>query len=104
MFFFARVIIDGTVTVRYHTCRCWYEVSRYRSSLSAPFKNVDLILGSKKSLVRLLRYTQEQHIFLVDEQVGRVSDPDPDWIRIQSGQWIRIRIRNPVPDPGWPLL
>ncbi len=27
-----------------------------------------------------------------------VSDPDPDWIRIQSGQWIRIRIRDP--DPG----
>jgi hypothetical protein len=25
---------------------------------------------------------------------------DPDWIRIQSGQWIRIRIRNPDPDPG----
>jgi len=24
----------------------------------------------------------------------RVSDPDPYWIRIQSGQWIRIRIRN----------
>jgi hypothetical protein len=24
--------------------------------------------------------------------------PDPDWIRIQSGQWIRIR--NPDPDPG----
>jgi hypothetical protein len=31
---------------------------------------------------------------------GRVSDPDPYWIRIQSGQWIRIRIRNPDPDPG----
>jgi hypothetical protein len=32
----------------------------------------------------------------------RVSDPDPDlyWIRIQSGQWIRIRFRNPDPDPG----
>jgi hypothetical protein len=30
--------------------------------------------------------------------VGRVADPDPDWIRIQLGQWIRIRIRNP--DPG----
>jgi hypothetical protein len=30
----------------------------------------------------------------------RVSDPDPDWIRIQSGPWIRIRIRNPDPDPG----
>jgi hypothetical protein len=27
---------------------------------------------------------------------------DPYWIRIQSGQWIRIRIRNPDsdPDPG----
>jgi hypothetical protein len=34
--------------------------------------------------------------------VSRVADPDPDWIRIQSGQWIRIRIHilNPDPDPG----
>ncbi len=35
----------------------------------------------------------------------QIRDPDPDWIRIQSGQWIRIRIRNPDPDPGgqkWP--
>jgi hypothetical protein len=33
---------------------------------------------------------------------GRVVDPEPDpyWIRIQSGLWIRIRIRNPDPDPG----
>jgi hypothetical protein len=32
----------------------------------------------------------------------RVSDPDPDWIRIHSGQWIRIRnhIWNPDLDPG----
>jgi hypothetical protein len=30
--------------------------------------------------------------------VIRVSDPDPDWIRIQSGQWIRIQ--NSDPDPG----
>ncbi len=29
---------------------------------------------------------------------SRFSDPDPDWIRIQSGQLIRIRILNP--DPG----
>ncbi len=29
---------------------------------------------------------------------SRVADPDPNWIRIQSGQWIRIR--NPDPDPG----
>ncbi len=27
-------------------------------------------------------------------------DPDPYWIRIQSGLWIRIWIRNPDPDPG----
>jgi hypothetical protein len=36
-------------------------------------------------------------------QWGRVADPDPDWIRTQSGQWIRIR--SPDPDPGgqkWP--
>jgi hypothetical protein len=31
-------------------------------------------------------------------QETRVVDPDPDWIRIQSGLWIRIR--NPDPDPG----
>ncbi len=30
----------------------------------------------------------------------RGSDPDPYWIQIQSGQWIRIRIRNPDPDLG----
>jgi hypothetical protein len=32
-----------------------------------------------------------------------VADSNPNWIRIQSGQWIRICIRNP--DPGgqkWP--
>jgi hypothetical protein len=28
------------------------------------------------------------------------ADTDPNWIRIQSGQWIRIRIRNPDRDPG----
>jgi hypothetical protein len=28
----------------------------------------------------------------------RVADPDPSWIQIQWGQWIRIRIRNQ--DPG----
>jgi hypothetical protein len=32
-------------------------------------------------------------------QIIRVADPDPDWIRIQSGHWIQIRIRNPDPDP-----
>jgi hypothetical protein len=28
-----------------------------------------------------------------------VSDPDPDWIRIQSGQWIWIRIHESNNDP-----
>jgi hypothetical protein len=30
---------------------------------------------------------------------NRVQNPDPDWIRMQSGQWIRIRIRNPDTNP-----
>jgi hypothetical protein len=32
----------------------------------------------------------------------QVSDPHPNWFRILSGQWIRIRIWNPdpYPDPG----
>ncbi len=29
-----------------------------------------------------------------------VSDPDPHWIRIESGLWIRLRILNSDPDPG----
>ncbi len=29
----------------------------------------------------------------------RVVDPDPDWIRIQSGLWIRIRIQEGKNDP-----
>ncbi len=33
-----------------------------------------------------------------DSVQSRVADPD--WIRIQPGQWIRIRIRNPDTDPG----
>ncbi len=45
--------------------------------------------------------TVEINVFLIFLLVySRV--PDPEWIRIQSGQWIRIRIRfrNPDPDPG----
>jgi len=30
--------------------------------------------------------------------VRSVVDPDPDWIRVQSGPWTRIR--NTDPDPG----
>ncbi len=34
--------------------------------------------------------------------MGSVSDPDPDKIRIDLGQWVRIRFGNPDqdPDPG----
>ncbi len=48
---------------------------------------------------------------------ARVADPDPDWIRIQSGQWIRIQEDKNDPQKlkknckssyflsvGWPLL
>jgi hypothetical protein len=44
--------------------------------------------------------------FLTKIPKNRVADPDPKWIRIQSGQWIRIqsgqwtRIRNPDPESG----
>ena len=27
---------------------------------------------------------------------GSVSDPDPHWIRIQRGRWIRIRNSDPA--------
>ncbi len=30
--------------------------------------------------------------------IPTTSVSDPDWVGIQSGQWIRIR--NPDPDPG----
>ncbi len=42
-------------------------------------------------------YTNIAHFLCVPVQRSNVSDPD--WIRIQSAQWIRIRIRNPDLDP-----
>ncbi len=45
---------------------------------------------------------EKKHIFVANLS-PRVSNPDPDWIRIQSGRWIRIRIglqHQPLnPDP-----
>jgi hypothetical protein len=45
------------------------------------------------------RRSSRQNRFL--RVLSRVA-ADPDWIRMQSGQWIWIRIwiRNPDPDPG----
>jgi hypothetical protein len=40
--------------------------------------------------------------FRISDPECRVADPDPypdlDWIRIRSGQWIRLLIRNQDPD------
>ncbi len=41
----------------------------------------------------LFAYHQYQNTGINIASGTRVSDPDPDWIRIQSGQWIRIWIR-----------
>jgi hypothetical protein len=43
-----------------------------------------------------LTYGPDPALFVSVLQDARVADPD--WIRIQSGQWIRIQ--NPDPDPG----
>ncbi len=50
----------------------------------------------RQSLIENGQLAKENGPTMVGRDSGRVSDPD--WIRIQSGQWIRIRIRNP--DPG----
>jgi hypothetical protein len=66
---------DGQITKSFYHPRsiyCMVHIKPYATRL---------LLG-RSNLVR--RYLQ-----------SRVADPDPDWIRIQSGQWIRIRIRNP---------
>jgi hypothetical protein len=34
----------------------------------------------------------------------RVADPDPNWIQIQSGQWIQIRIVHFFPIFGYETL
>jgi hypothetical protein len=41
-----------------------------------------------------------QAVFWIRIGSGSGLDPDPDWIRSQSGQWIRIRTLNPHPDLG----
>jgi hypothetical protein len=41
-----------------------------------------------------------QKVKKIEKIFASVSDPDPDWIRIQSDHWIRIRNLNTDPDPG----
>jgi hypothetical protein len=66
---------------------------------------VDIQYGTTIDLhnrLTIVRLTEEMVTF--GTPYTRVVGPDPyldpDWICIQSGLWIRIRIRNPDPDPG----
>jgi hypothetical protein len=45
--------------------------------------------------------SRKKSVPLVEEIQSRtrVADPDPYWIRIQSGQWNRIRIQEGKNDP-----
>jgi hypothetical protein len=43
-------------------------------------------VGPHVSLARWLLASKWENIPSI-----RVADPDPDWIRIESGQWIRIQ-------------
>jgi hypothetical protein len=51
----------------------------------------------KKKLFRLSYIPDHGYL---KKTKGNVSDPDPDWIRIQMVQPIRIRIGITDPDPG----
>jgi hypothetical protein len=44
--------------------------------------------------VFLTKNTPTMHPWPMTVARIRVADPDPNWIRIQSGQWIRIRIQE----------
>jgi hypothetical protein len=66
-----------------------------------------LLLDHRQRLVRdNLRLLDTRKLVSENRQGGnggyypRVSYSDPGWIRIQLGQWIRIRTRNQDPDPG----
>jgi hypothetical protein len=39
-------------------------------------------------------YSHLESYRIMPEVLTRIADPDPNWIRIQSGQWIRIRIQE----------
>ncbi len=58
------------------------------------------IIGIKDSSLLCVQLKFKENEFALITKKWRVnssvSEPDPDWIRIQSGPWIRIR----NPDPG----
>ncbi len=50
--------------------------------------------GRKSDLQQLMESTRGQFAFLQGCGSGSELDQDPNWIRVQSGQWIRNRICN----------
>ncbi len=80
-----------------------YCISPVFDVLLNPFQDgwlgVEIVHGNVKEA--LVKTTIKSRLsYLLNQGCGSGSglDPDADWIRIQSGQWIRIR--NPDPDPG----
>ncbi len=66
----------------------WHSDSHPQLGRNPPVASVSLgavrVFELRKKKVKICRFF-----------VQSFSDPDPYWIRIQSGQWVRIRIRNP---------
>jgi hypothetical protein len=82
-------------------CLTVNKMSLFRSSL-APLGYVKVRSIRLLGLVLIL-FCLDRHVPYLRWRVpsllfSRVVDPDPDWIRIQSGQWIRIR--NPDSESG----
>ncbi len=81
--------------------RHWGSPARSSPGYPAPWTDIHIIPQYMTKRQRQFQMREGGTRWLA----ARVADPDPNWIRIQSGQWIRIRIRNPDPDPGgqkWP--
>ncbi len=64
-------------------------LARYGSGSASQKVTVPTVPVSQRWMYHRVQYTGTS-----------VSHPDPDWIQIQSGPWIRIRICNTDPDPG----
>ena len=62
---------------------------------NAFFTTTKLVLSAKKG-GKILAHTQLENVIRFIKLVleKSVSDPNPYWIRIQSGQWICIRIQE----------
>jgi hypothetical protein len=85
------------------------QLSSHSIALSPARIKVDVDVTSKNCTeqrvpwVQLQRHPNKQQFadisFTTKGKKSSVADPNPYWIRVQSGKWIRIRIPNPYPDP-----